>query len=180
MSKLNKEQRLEVYNDWKLRNQSVSQIARSQKLNKQSLNYMIKLIDRYGIGIYDQPNTRFTKDFKEEAIVKALTRTKSLDDLSLDLGLRSNGILCNWIREYKKNGYNVVIKKKGRRTHEQEKAERIRAAQARKRQAASPEFKAYCRKRIYKKIGCLGSKKKEPTKTEIAQAITELRHELSN
>ncbi|MCP9318139.1 IS3 family transposase, partial [Lactobacillus helveticus] len=86
------------------------------------------------------------------------------------------GMLGNWIRSCKENGYNVVIKKKGRRTHEQEKAERIRAAQARKRQAASPEFKTCCRKCIYKKIGCLGSKEKEPTKPEIAQAVTELRH----
>lgn len=46
--------------------------------------------------------------------------------------------------------------------HEQEKAERIRAAQARKRQAASPEFKAYCRKRIYKKLDALVQKRSQP------------------
>lgn len=121
MTKLNKEQRLEIYNDWKLRNKTAAQIAHERKMNCRSLEYMIKLIDRYGIEIYDQPNTSFTKDFKEEAITKALTRTESIIDLSLDLGLRSNGILCNWIREYKKNGYNVVIKKKGRHSaHEQE------------------------------------------------------------
>ncbi|MCT0197558.1 IS3 family transposase, partial [Lactobacillus helveticus] len=71
-----------------------------------------------------------------------------INAVALDLGLASRGMLGNWIRSCKENGYNVVIKKKGRRTHEQEKAERIRAAQARKRQAVSPEFKAYCRKRI--------------------------------
>lgn len=48
--------------------------------------------------------------------------------------------------------------------HEQEKAERIRAAQARKRQAASPEFKAYCRKRIYKKLDALVQKRKSQPK----------------
>ncbi|WP_025081373.1 IS3 family transposase, partial [Lactobacillus hamsteri] len=174
MSKLNKKQRLEIYNEWKLKKQSVSQIARNQKMNKRSLGYMIKLIDQYGIEIYDQPNAKFTKEFKEEAIIKALSRTKSLDDLSLELGLRSNGILCNWIREYKKNGYNVVIKKKGRHpAHEQKPysitqgfREADQAARRRKLEAA------YC-ECLRKKTRCLGSE----TSREIAQAITELRQE---
>lgn len=174
MSKLNKEQRLEIYNDWKLRNKTVIQIARERKMSCRSLGYMIKLIDRYGIEIYSRPKARFTKEFKEEAIIKALTRTKSIFDLSLDLGLRSNGILCNWIREYKKNGYNVVIKKKGRHPiHEQkphpitqEFGEADQAARRRKLEIA------YCE--------CLRKKTKRlrsETSREIAQAITELRQE---
>ena len=69
-------------------------------------------------------------------------------------------MLINWIRSYKENGYNVVIKRKGRRTCEQ----RAREIEERKRRIASPEFKAYCRERIYKKIGCLGSKEKNQPK----------------
>lgn len=82
---------------------------------------MIGLIDRYGIKIYDKSKETYTQKFKEEIIAPALTGAKSVRELSLELGLRSNGILYNWIREYKKNGYNVVIKKKERRSaHESE------------------------------------------------------------
>ena len=76
MSKLNKKQKLEIYNDWKLRNKSFNQIALERKMNLSSLRYMIRLIDRYGIEIFDQPNARFTKEFKEEAITKGFNERK--------------------------------------------------------------------------------------------------------
>lgn len=122
MSKLNKKQRLKIYNDWRNGNKSLSVIASEIKLNRSTLQYMVNLIDRHGIEIYDKSKELFTKEFKEKAIVRALTGNNSINQLSLDLGLRSNGILYNWIREYKKNGYNVVIKKKGRHSvHGQKK-----------------------------------------------------------
>ena len=36
--------------------------------------------------------------------------------VSIDEGLLSNGILFNWIKEYKKNCYNIVERKRGRPT----------------------------------------------------------------
>ena len=176
MTKLNKKQRLEIYDDWKLRSKSIAQIASEQKLNPRSLEYMIKLIDRYGIEIYDKSNEVFTREFKEEAITQALIGTKSIFSLSLDLGLRSNGILYNWMREYKKNGYNVVIKKKGRRSaHEQEDQPQSITQRFREANPAARRRKleiAY-RQCLRKKTKCLGSE----TSKEIAQAITELRQE---
>ena len=34
--------------------------------------------------------------------------------MAIDYGLSSVGILTNWIHDYKKNGYNVVEKPRGR------------------------------------------------------------------
>jgi transposase InsO family protein/transposase-like protein len=137
---------------------------------------MVKLIDRYGIEIYERPNKVFTEEFKEEAIVKALTGPKSIKQVSLDLGLRSCGILSNWIREYKKNGYNVVIKKKGRRSaHEQEEQPQSITQGFREANPAARRRKleiAY-RQCLRKKTKRLRSE----TSKEIAQAITELRQE---
>ena len=118
----------------------------------------------HGLSILDKPYAHYSKESKEQAIKRVLLGNEAVNAVALDLGLASRGMLGNWIRSCKENGYNVVIKKKGRRTHEQEKAERIRAAQARKRQAASPEFKAYCRKRIYKKLDALVQKRKSQPK----------------
>ncbi|WP_304757926.1 IS3 family transposase [uncultured Lactobacillus sp.] len=176
MSKLNKKQRLDIYNQWKSEGKTISSIARSENMNLGSLSYMIKLIDRYGIAIYDRPNEVFTKEFKEEAIEQALTGTKSIKDVSLELGLRSNGILFNWIREYKKNGYNVVIKKKGRHSaHESEKASPDIAQGFREADPATRrrKFEIAYRQRLRKKTKRLGSE----TSQEIAQAVTELRRE---
>lgn len=170
MTKLNKEQRLKIYNEWKLEGLSITLISKNWKLNEFSTRYMIKLIDRYGVEIYDRSQEVFSKEFKEEAIEKALLGTKSIIELSLELGLRSSGILNNWVREYKENGYNVVIKKKGRRpSHEPEEVtqgtgEEDPAARRRKLKIAYHEC-------LRKKTKCLGSE----TTEEIAQAITELR-----
>ena len=35
--------------------------------------------------------------------------------VALEAGLLNTGILFNWIRKYKENGYNVIEKKRGRR-----------------------------------------------------------------
>ncbi|XGK33469.1 hypothetical protein ACERHZ_03120 [Lactobacillus acidophilus] len=90
MSKLNKKQRLKIYNDWRNGNKSLSVIASEIKLNRSTLQYMVNLIDRHGIEIYDKSKELFTKEFKEKAIVRALTGNNSINQLSLDLGLRSN------------------------------------------------------------------------------------------
>lgn len=131
---------------------------------------MIKLIDRYGINIYDCSNKVFSKKFKEEAIEKYLLGNKSLTELSLELGLRSYGMLSNWVREFEKNGYNVVIKKKGR--HSSHESEEVTQGAGKEDPAARRrKLKiAYCQC-LRKKTKCLGSE----TTEEIAQAITELR-----
>lgn len=178
MSKLTKKDKIHIFEEWTLENKRGTYLSKKYGIRREKVNYLINLIKIHGLSVLDKSYTHYSKEYKEHAIKRVLLGNESINAVALDLGLPGNGMLSNWIRSYKENGYNVVIKKKGRRIHEQERVKRIRTAQARKRQVASPEFKAYCRKRIYKKIGCLGSKKKEPTKTEIAQAVTELRHEL--
>lgn len=116
---------------------------------------MVKLIKIHGFSILDKPHTYYSKEYKERAIKRVLFGDEAIAAVALDLGLSSIGMLSNWIRSYKENGYNVVIKKKGRHTLEEKNKQRAREAETRKRKASSPEFKAYCRKRIYKKLDAL-------------------------
>ena len=67
----------------------------------------------YGINVLDRPYQVYSKEFKEQAIEQAIFGTKSYAQLSLELGLKSIGTLSIWLREYKENGYNVIIKQKG-------------------------------------------------------------------
>ena len=178
MSKLTKQDKIHIFEEWTLENKSGTYLGKKYGVGREKIGYLVKLIKKHGLSILDKPYTYYSKEYKEQAIKRVLFGNEAISAVSLDLGLSSRSMLSNWIRSYKENGYNVVIKKKGRSTHESKTADRTRKTQERKRRAASPKFKTYCRKFIYKKIGCLGSKEKEPTKTEIAYAITELRHEL--
>lgn len=173
MTKFNKEQKIEIYRKWKTGTISISQLSKTYKMNLANLDYMLRLIDIHGIDVLDEQMQVYSKEFKEYAIEQAIFSTKSYVQLSLEFGFKSIGMLSNWVREYKENGYNVIIKQKGRPARDQEKAEvtqRIgeRDPKAERRKLAI----AYC-ERIRKKTEGLGSRKSE----EIAKVITDLRHE---
>ena len=173
MSKFNKEQKIEIYHKWKDENISISQLAKAYRMNLANLDYMLRLIDMHGIEILTTKNQSYSKEFKQRTIEQAIFGNKPYLQLSLELGFKSIGMLNNWIREYKKNGYNVIIKQKGRPARDQRKAEISQGTGERDPAAERRKLAiAYC-ERIRKKTKCLGSRRSE----EIARVITDLRQE---
>lgn len=72
--------------------------------------------------------------------------------ISLELGLRSRGMLVNWVREYKENGYNVVTRKKGRPSaHDKEQKEVAQRTGSRGQAAEAGKLRAAYQKLLYKK-----------------------------
>ncbi|PXZ12802.1 IS3 family transposase, partial [Lactobacillus helveticus] len=113
MSKLSKQDKIDIYNNWKNYNISANQAAKEYGVNRANLFYLITLVERYGIEILDTGYTNYSVEFKEKAIRRVLFNHEVADQVSLELGLSSRGMIYNWIRKYKEDGYNVINHKKG-------------------------------------------------------------------
>ena len=116
MSKLTREQKIEIYNKRKS-GTNISILAKEYKINIHNIKYLVKLIDTHGTDILRKDkNNYYSPKLKEEIINKVLISNQSINSVSLEYGLPSKGMLDNWIRSYKTNGCGIVERKKGRPT----------------------------------------------------------------
>ena len=112
--KLSYEDKVQIY---ELRKQGYSLEKLSNKfgIKNSNLRYMIKLIDRYGMEFVKKGKNRYySPDLKQEMINKVLHDGWTKDRVSLEYGLPSRTILLNWLAKYKKNGYTILEKTRGR------------------------------------------------------------------
>ena len=112
--KLTYEDKVQIY-ELRKQGESFRQLSNQFGINIYNLRYMIKLIDRYGIEIAKKGKNRYySPELKEEIINNVLLKGRSLRSVSLDYVLSDPSLLKNWIAQYKKNGYTIVEKTRGR------------------------------------------------------------------
>ena len=167
------EDKVQIYKERKL-GTTFSKLQLKWKMQKSKIKYLVRLVDKHGFDILRHSSHDYSIQFKEAAIYRVLTLHESITSVSIDLGLSTDSLLFRWIKEYKENGYNVVVRKRGRHAKE----ENNRGAGERKQAPTQAELEAINRERIHKKIRCLSYGKRKERKEEIVRAISELRQEL--
>ena len=116
MSKLSYKDKEKIY---KLRKEGkqISYLSRKYKVRSDNIAYLIRLIDKHGLEIIKKNSNNYYSPYqKEEIINRILIGGESITSVAIDVGLSSDGILHNWIKKYKENGYNIVERKRGRPT----------------------------------------------------------------
>ena len=116
MSKLSYEDKLEIYNEWK-NGKTFSYLSAKYNIRQTNLKYLVRLIDKHGYDVLKtNKNRTFSVIEKERIINRVILDNESVCSVAIDEGLISNGMLFNWIKEYKENCYNIVERKRGRPT----------------------------------------------------------------
>ena len=112
--KLTYEDKVQIY-ELRKQGESFKRLSNQFGVNVSCLKYMVKLIDRYGINIIKKGKNRYySPKLKREMIDKVLLEGCSQQSVCLDYGLSNQGLLNNWIAQYKKNGYTLLEKRRGR------------------------------------------------------------------
>ena len=116
MKKLSYEDKIKVYKARK-RGMSYATIKAKYKINCSNTQYIVKVVDKHGYDVLKRNgNNKYSNEFIQMAINRVVDNYETVNSVAIDLGLTSESVLRKWVKDYKKNGYNIVKRKKGRLT----------------------------------------------------------------
>ena len=120
MTKISYEERINLYYDRK-NGMPFPSLKSKYGINKSGVEYLVRLIDKHGFDILRaNENKSYNSKEKERILNRILMDNESILSVSIDEGLLSKGMLNNWLKKYRENGYNIVERKRGRPTMKKE------------------------------------------------------------
>jgi transposase len=116
MTKISYEERINLYYDRK-NGMSFTSLKSKYSINKSEVEYIVRLIDKHEFDILrTNENKSYSSKEKERILNRIIIDNESILSVSIDEGLISKGMLNNWLKKYRENGYNIVERKRGRST----------------------------------------------------------------
>ena len=111
MTKLQYEDKVNLYYDRK-NCIPLSTISEKYKTTIDNIQFLERLIDKHGFEIL-KTRKSYSK-FEKEQIINRILNGESIISVAVDEGVKSKSLVCQWVQKYKKNGYNIVERKRGR------------------------------------------------------------------
>ena len=126
-------------------------LSKEYGLDDSKIRYLCKVVDKHGLDAIRHKHTKYSDEYKFNAINRVLVNREPIKAVAVDLGLSTSSILNQWIKSYIENGYNVITKKKGRpSTRDKEKENSRRAGEGERTPSRATVEEDY-RERIIKK-----------------------------
>ena len=120
MTKISYEEKINLYY-YRKNGMSFPSIKSKYGINKSGVEYLVRLIDKHGVDILrTNENKSYSSKEKQRILNRILIDNESILSVSIDEGLAAKGMLNNWLKKYRENGYNIVERKRGRPTMKKE------------------------------------------------------------
>ncbi|MBC6361132.1 transposase [Lactobacillus sp. M0403] len=84
MSKLSKQDKIEIYHLWHDYQIGSIELSQRYRVGKSNISYLLALIDRHGLAILNQPFTTYTSNFKEQALKRIVVNHEPLYYVALE------------------------------------------------------------------------------------------------
>ena len=114
MGKLSYEDKINLYKDRK-NGMTIKSLISKYGISHMGVKYLVRLIDKHGFEILRTTKNKYYTPYQKERIInRVLIENEGMISVAIDEGLCNSGMLANWIKKYKENGYNIVERKRGR------------------------------------------------------------------